>query len=227
MSSPLYPGVQVLFFHSRLPVSNRLEKQLNEVLFSAFGCSRRNWVSFKFRGANFAIGTKATAEATTGNRFLVSKKHLMLASRRASKVLGGSFKEATPEKDGLFHWNFEPIFGLKAFEIVMHIIHGQTRHVPEKVNIDLLAQIAAIVDDLECQNSIWFFAKRWLSQIESPNFQGMSKDLMRWILISFVFEESDIFKQTTNGAIRYSTSKLPTFDLPIRSKIIGRFRDPY
>lgn len=151
----------------------------------------------------------------------------MLASRRAGKVLGGSFKEATPEKDGFLHWNFEPIFGSKAFEIVMNIIHGQTRHVPEIVSVDLLAQIAAIVDDLECQDSIWFFAKRWLSQIESPHFQEMSKDLMRWILISFVFEESEIFNQITNGAIRYSTDKMPTFGLPIGSRILGTFRDPY
>ncbi|UKZ68418.1 uncharacterized protein TrAtP1_009454 [Trichoderma atroviride] len=155
-----------------------------------------------------------------GKQFLVSKKHLILASRRAGKVLEGSFKEATAEKDGLFHWDFEPIFDSMAFEIVMYIIHGHTRHVPEKVNVKLLAQIAAIVDDLECQNSIWFFAKRWLGQMECPHFHEMSKDLMRWILISFVFEESEIFKQVTNDAIRYSTDKTPTFGLPIRPRIL-------
>lgn len=166
-------------------------------------------------------------EGALETRFLVSKKHLMLASRRASKVLGGSFKEAIPEEDGLFHWNFEPIFDSRAFEIVMQTIHGQTRHVPETVNVDLLAQIAAIVDDLECQNSVWFFAKRWLSQTQSPDPQEMSEDLVRWILISSVFGESEIFKKMTNRAIRYSTYIMPTFDHPIQSKILGTFRDFY
>ncbi|EHK48748.1 hypothetical protein TRIATDRAFT_214995, partial [Trichoderma atroviride IMI 206040] len=155
-----------------------------------------------------------------GKQFLVSKKHLMLSSRRAGKVLEGSFKESTREKDGLFHWNFEPMFDSMAFEIVMHIIHGHTRQIPEKASVDLLAQIAAIVDDLECQDSIWFFAKRWLSQMKCPDFHETSEDLMRWILISFVFEESEIFKQITNDAIRYSTDKTPTFGLPIRPRIL-------
>lgn len=168
---------------------------------------------------------EATAEAPIGKQFLASKKHLMLASRRASKVLGGSFKEATPEEDGLLHWNFEPIFDSKAFEIVMQIIHGQTRHIPKKVDVDLLAQIAAIVDDLECQDSVWFFAKRWLDQMTGPVMQRLSEDIMRWILVSFVFEDAGIFKAATNIAIRYSTHIMPTLDLPIRSKILGKFRN--
>lgn len=158
-----------------------------------------------------------------GKQFLVSKKHLMLASRRASKVLGGSFKEATPKEDGLFHWNFEPIFDTTAFEIVMHIIHGQTRHVPEKVNVELLAQIAAIVDDLECLDSIWFFAKGWLSHIKSAYAFGISDNLAKWILISFVFEDSIVFKDVTHTAIRNSTGTMPTMGLPIRPKILGKF----
>ncbi|PON23706.1 hypothetical protein TGAM01_v207353 [Trichoderma gamsii] len=163
---------------------------------------------------------EATAKATTGKRFLVSRKHLMLASRRASKVLGGSFKEAVPEEDGLFHWNFEPIFDSKAFEIVMQIIHGQTRHVPEKVNVELLAQIAALVDDLECLDSIWFFAKRWLSHIKNAYAFGPFGDLPKWILISFVFEESEIFKNVTHTIISRSAGAMPTSGLPIRFKIL-------
>jgi hypothetical protein len=146
----------------------------------------------------------------------------MLASRRASRVLGGSFKEAIPKEDGLFHWNFEPMFDPKAFEIVTQIIHGQTRNVPEKLDVKSFAQIAAIVDDLECQDSIWFFAKRWLSQIQNTYRNEMSEDLARWILISFVFEEAETFKKVTHIAMRYSAHEMPAFGLPIRPKILGK-----
>lgn len=166
-------------------------------------------------------------EAAPEKRYLVSKKHLMLASCRASKVLGGSFKEATPEEDGRFHWNIEPIFDPRAFQIVMQIIHGQTRDVPVTVDVGLLAQITTIVDDLECQNSVWFFAKGWLSQIRGKVPYGMCEDLMRWILISFVFEESALFKTVTGTALRYSTNIMHTFQLPIRSKILGKLLDLY
>lgn len=167
-------------------------------------------------------------EVVREKRYLVSKKHLMLASCRATKVLGGSFKEAIPEEDGRFHWNFEPIFDQKAFQIVMQIIHGQTRDVPVTVDVGLLAQITAIVDDLECHNSVWFFAKKWLDHLKQAQFlYGMSEDLMRWVLISFVFEESEIFKSVTSIAIRYGIHIIPTFGLPIRSKILGKFPDVY
>ncbi|KAL7919874.1 hypothetical protein ACQKWADRAFT_183306 [Trichoderma austrokoningii] len=65
-----------------------------------------------------------------------------------------------------------------------------------------------------------FFAECWLSQIQSPNPQGMSEDLVRWMLISFVFQESEIFRTITKSAMRYSTDTMPTLGLPIRSKIL-------
>ncbi|KAL6695680.1 hypothetical protein J3F84DRAFT_374986 [Trichoderma pleuroticola] len=160
------------------------------------------------------------SESQSENQFLVSKKHLMLASPRAGKVLEGSFKEATPGEDGLFRWEFEPIFDPKAFEIVMKIIHGQTRYIPRKIDLALLSQITAIVDDLECHHAIWFFAKGWLNQVESLIPSKICEDLMRWMLVSFVFEEPEIFKKATTTAILYSTDVIPTFNLPIRPKVL-------
>jgi hypothetical protein len=43
-------------------------------------------------------------------RFLCSKKHLTLASRRAMKIFSSNFREASKEDDGLYHWIFEAIF---------------------------------------------------------------------------------------------------------------------
>ncbi|KAF3074411.1 hypothetical protein CFAM422_003437, partial [Trichoderma lentiforme] len=157
-------------------------------------------------------------------QFLVSKKHLVLASSRASKVLEGPFKEATPGDDGLFHWKFEPIFDIKAFEIVMKIIHGQTRGISRKISLSLLAQIAVIVDDLECHNAVWFFAKGWISQIKDPIPCEICEDLMRWILISFVFEQPKLFTEATATVIRYGADATPTFNLPIRPKVLEDIR---
>ncbi|QYS99772.1 hypothetical protein H0G86_006890 [Trichoderma simmonsii] len=154
------------------------------------------------------------------HQFLVSKKHLMLASPRASKVFEGSFTEATPREDGLFRWKFEPIFDPKAFETVMKIIHGQTRDVPTKIDLTLLAQITAIVDDLECHNTLWFFAKLWLNQIKDRIPSEFCEDLMRWILISFVFEEPELFKKATTTAIEHGIDDIPTFNLPIRPRVL-------
>lgn len=56
----------------------------------------------------------------------------MSASRRAGKVLGGSFAEAFRTGDGFFHWETESIFNPKAFEIVMKIIHAKQANSPSK-----------------------------------------------------------------------------------------------
>lgn len=66
------------------------------------------------------------------------------------------------ETDGLHHWKFEAMFDPEAFEIVMKIIHGKTRDIPRTVKLELLAGISAVVDDLECHDALWFFAKGWL-----------------------------------------------------------------
>lgn len=150
----------------------------------------------------------------------------MLASRRASKVLGGPFKEAIPEQDGRFHWRIEPIFNAWAFEIVMRIIHGQTRDVSRCMTVKELAYIAVIVDDLECHNVVWFFAKSWVEQVKREVPTYICEDLVRWILISFVFDEPEIFRSATRTAIRYSEDVMPTFDLPIRPEILGRLQSP-
>jgi hypothetical protein len=144
----------------------------------------------------------------------------MLASRRA---LGEAFKEATTEEDGRFHWSIESNFDPEAFGIVMKIIHGQTRDLPVKINISLLAQITDVVDDMECQDAVWFFAKRWLDQVKDEIPYVICEDLMRWILISFVFEETEIFRLTTRIAIQNSLDAMPTFNLPIRPKILGKW----
>ncbi|KAH7231319.1 uncharacterized protein BKA55DRAFT_680264 [Fusarium redolens] len=82
------------------------------------------------------------------NTFQCSKKHLTFASRRAAKLFSTNFKEASREADGLYHWNFGGIFDAEAFELVLKIIHGKTRGIPQDVELDLLAGIASIVDDL-------------------------------------------------------------------------------
>ena len=154
--------------------------------------------------------------------FLVSRKHLALASRRAQKMFAGGFKEAIPEEtDGLHHWKFEPIFNSEAFGIVMKIIHGKTRDIPQTVTTEVLAGISAVVDDLECHDALWFFAKGWLNQLKNNIPTSVCQELARWIFISFVFEEPGLFESSTRTAIKWGTHYVPTDGLPLRPKILG------
>ncbi|KAF5567960.1 hypothetical protein FPHYL_3023 [Fusarium phyllophilum] len=156
--------------------------------------------------------------------FLCSQKHLTLASRRASKLFSSSFKEASKQDDGLYHWNFGDVFDVQAFEVVLKIIHGKTRRIPQSAELDLLSKIASIVDDLECYDALSFCAERWLL-IYNGFFtlpKRMDKTLAQLILVSFVFVDKDIFRKCIQRAARYTCEGMPTFDLPIRADIPRR-----
>ncbi|CZR49573.1 uncharacterized protein FPRO_15932 [Fusarium proliferatum ET1] len=157
--------------------------------------------------------------------FLCSQKHLTLASRRASKLFSSAFKEASKQDDGLYHWNFGDVFNVQAFEVVLKIIHGKTRGVPQTPELDLLSNIASIVDDLECYDALSFCTERWLESYIGFFFkqpEKMDKSLAQLILVSFVFEYKYLFRDCIRKATRYTCEGMPTFDLPIRADIPRR-----
>ncbi|KAF9768000.1 hypothetical protein IL306_014756 [Fusarium sp. DS 682] len=171
-----------------------------------------------------ASSESETPDTPHEKHFLCSKKHLTLASRRAAKLFSSQFKEASQEEDGLHHWKFEAIFDDEAFELVLKIIHGKTRGTPRAVNLDLLAAIATIVDDLECHEAISFFSEGWLLGYPdtSTHCPIRGKALSQLILTSLVFENAALFESYTKTAIRHSDNVIPTFNLPIREDIISR-----
>ncbi|KAL7954110.1 hypothetical protein V8C34DRAFT_295170 [Trichoderma compactum] len=148
--------------------------------------------------------------------FKVSMRHLVLASPRAKAVLQGPFKESTPhESDGLLHWELAPIFDPTAFETVMRIVHAQNKKLPEAVTLEQLANIAAIVDDLQCQESVDFFASLWAKKLAVKPPEEINIDLARCILISTVFGLKGLYESSTLQAILSSTGVMPVFGLPI------------
>ncbi|QKD57004.2 uncharacterized protein FOBCDRAFT_139514 [Fusarium oxysporum Fo47] len=159
--------------------------------------------------------------------FLCSQKHLTLASRRASKLFSSAFKEASKQDDGLYHWNFGDVFDVQAFEVVLKIIHGKTRGVPQYAGLDLLSKVASIVDDLECYDALSFCTERWLSSYSTLYTlpERMDKTLAQLILVSFVFANKHIFRKCIQRAARYTCEGMPTFDLPIRADIPRRIEE--
>ncbi|KAK7430496.1 hypothetical protein QQZ08_003015 [Neonectria magnoliae] len=153
--------------------------------------------------------------------FKVSMKHLASASRRAKAMFTGNYVESRKQADGLRRWKFEPLFDPAAFKIVMDAIHGHTHKLPKAVSMNRLAAIAVIVDDLDCQNALFFFADIWIPVLSrGSNPTTPCDDLARWILISFVFNRPDFFQHATRVAILEAKGPFSPAGLPIRPKII-------
>lgn len=154
-------------------------------------------------------------------RLKVCQKHLITSSRRAAKMYRMNCKESTPDECGLLHWNFEPIFNPSAFQMVMSIVHAQTQEIPKEVDLDTVADVAAITDDLQCHDAVKFFVDAWMDRLRTspPNQVGL--DLCKWILIASVFDQPELFRSTTRLAILQCTDPLSPGLIPVDPAILG------
>ncbi|KAF4447790.1 hypothetical protein F53441_8715 [Fusarium austroafricanum] len=180
-----------------------------------------------FTTLQFSSKTNLSGEVTE-QHFLCSKKHLTFASHRAAKFFSNDFREVTKEADGLYHWKLKGIFKLEALKLVIKIIHGKTSEVPQDVELDLLADIASIVDNLVCHDALSFYSQNWLLKNRkkySSLLRCGDMVLAQLILVAYVFEDAALFENSTSIAIRYRNGILSTFLIPIRVDILEQIED--
>lgn len=157
-------------------------------------------------------------------RYLVSSRHLMLASPWFRRLLArDDFIEASRDpSDGRYHvpasdWDEE------AFLILLNIFHIRTRGVPATVDLEMLAKIAVLVDYYELENAevMERDIKGWITNVRRsvPIPSSYCRDLMLWICISRVFHMDEEFEKATALAIRATEGWMQTLDLPIHEEI--------
>lgn len=151
-------------------------------------------------------------------RFRLSSKHIILASPYFKTMLGGPWREADELELEADDWDTEALL------IIMRVIHGQNQHVPRLIKLELLAKIAVLVDYYECRDAIDLAAEIWIKQLTPP--EEPSKDLVFWLLISWVFRREEIFRAITTIALRQSQGPLQAFNLPIPESILSKYREP-
>jgi hypothetical protein len=159
-----------------------------------------------------------------GVHYHVSSRHLMLVSPMFKRALtkDGFAESERHESDGMFHieaadWDAE------AFLIVLRIIHLRNKHVPRMVTLEMLAKIAVVVDYYDCKEAVELFAEQWIGQLKRiaiPKFY--CRDLVLWIWVAWVFDQTEQFQQATAVAINQSTEHVRTMELPIPARVSGK-----
>ena len=108
----------------------------------------------------------------------VSSKHLMIASPRFKKMLSGDWVEAkTIHPDGYRHVELEG-FDPEGTKMVLNILYGKTRRIPRTVDLELLAKIAVVVDDLECYEEVEVFSDMWIAKSRASVPMEYDRDLI-------------------------------------------------
>ncbi|KAI1467647.1 uncharacterized protein F4812DRAFT_404014 [Daldinia caldariorum] len=167
-------------------------------------------------------------DSTHKVQFLVSSKHLRLASKFFNALFRNSWKETTSKSpDGL--WCVDACdWDEVAMTRLMAVIHHQNRKLDERISVEELAKFAVVVDYYKCHEAVLPWSEKWINNLWDPtkwdyldrgidffSFFDYEDKLTLWILISQVFEKKDMFRAITRVAMILCRGELPTLGLPI------------
>ncbi|KAI1655229.1 hypothetical protein F4813DRAFT_398564 [Daldinia decipiens] len=154
-------------------------------------------------------------EAPFTVQFLLSSKHLILASKYFKSTLCGPWKEGvSPDSDNVRHIEAED-WGVYSMLFLMRVIHGYNSKVPRDLPLETLAKIAVLVDYYQCHEAVMLWSDIWIESLKESIPTTFNRDLILWILVAKVFEKDDLFKKATKVALEDCRGELPTLDLPI------------
>ncbi|KAK4153670.1 hypothetical protein C8A00DRAFT_15107 [Chaetomidium leptoderma] len=168
--------------------------------------------------------TEPTASTTPSDgpvTFLVSSRHLILASPVLKAMLTGGWDEGAAN-NGQRQIRAED-WDAEALEIVMNVLHNHYRSVPKMVTLKLLAKIALIVDYYEVHEALQMMASMWIHALRKSLPNSFGTGVVLWTLVSWVFGDAAVFKRITKVAILRSRKdvEIPQ-ELPIPLAVIDR-----
>ncbi|KAK1450737.1 hypothetical protein CCUS01_02193 [Colletotrichum cuscutae] len=156
-------------------------------------------------------------------KFLVSSRHLALASRYFFAKLSGPWMEASIKHiDGCYHMDASD-WDSDALLILMQVIHGKTRSVPRRIDLEMLAKLAVLVDYYDCHEVIEVYCPVWIESLRDTLPAEYGRDVILWLLISCVFKQDSIFQQMTQVAVSKSDDPIRTMELPIPLTVVGKY----
>lgn len=161
------------------------------------------------------------AELESVSRFLVSSKHLALASPvfKAAIQCGDTqshvSRQESPVKVPLFYDDSDALL------VLLRLIHGQFRQVPREVDLGTLTQITILVDKYELLETTYLLVDEWLSGVTNSIPSEINDNLRRWIFIADIFQEETISRRVKQVAGFRSEGSLKAAGLPIPRQILG------
>ena len=169
--------------------------------------------------------------------FLVSSKHLTLASEYFRTALNGAWSDTTvtdgPRRLEATDWDH------KALLVVLRIIHGRGFRLSRSPDFDIIGEIALIADYYKCVEPIYPLAHRWLAQknygIPRPDEAFGRGDVLAVFITTVFFieggqsklgDESFGFWEATALCLRKARGRIQADDIPLAENVIGKFCVP-
>ena len=151
-----------------------------------------------------------------------SSKHLTLSSPQFERTLQQGFREGNElQSTGCLELPIED-WEAMPFLILMMIIHGRMRAVRREISLKRLSEMAVLVDYYECYEVVEVFSDMWI-HAGQERMSGLSTiiDKERWLFISWVFQRSAIFRESSRSLQCEEKDNLLTQELPIPGHVRG------
>ena len=155
---------------------------------------------------------------------LVSGKHLELASPIFKTMVTGPFAEGHKDSSGIRNITASDWIP-DAFKVILTIIHGYHRDVPRLVSLEMLVQVAMIVDYYQCLESVEVYTDMWLEGLRSDFPTVYGRDCILFLFTSWALSKQDMFRDMTRLALRHSQKLIEVHDFPIPADVLGKSED--
>ena len=151
----------------------------------------------------------------------VSSKHLTFASPIFKNMLDIRFEEgAMLRAQGHLELPL-PEDDPASLLILLKLIHGRYKLTPRKISLEMLNEVAILVDKYQLLHSAEIFLPHWLEDLGSNIPSTLNKDLLKWMSISSAFKKHDILERVIQVALLESEGPLEVDDLPIPERVLS------
>lgn len=147
-------------------------------------------------------------------KFTASSRHLSLASRYLEEKLRRRLSEDEAWEKPEVELDLGTV-DIEAFRTILAIIHGRTRRVPRRINLDQLVELGVLVNRFKCLETVDTFGQIWIEGLKHHISTSFSPQTIKWIFVSWAFQHEEIFATVTRTAEIKGRSDMDTLGLPI------------
>ncbi|KAH7123311.1 hypothetical protein B0J13DRAFT_628462 [Dactylonectria estremocensis] len=152
-------------------------------------------------------------------RIRVSSTQLMFALPVFEKMTSGSWQESASPGFWLREIKVSD-YDPDVFVLVLDVIHGHLRNVPEKIGIYLFTKATIVVNYYECHEAFTVMSGRWYDSLDPASINKYDKDAMLCMLISWVFRRQDDLKVMTNLNLNHGKVSVVVPSLPLPDEVL-------
>ncbi|GIJ90937.1 hypothetical protein Asppvi_009902 [Aspergillus pseudoviridinutans] len=164
-------------------------------------------------------GSVERASSSVAGKKVQKSKQRVSTSPVFKNMLHGPWKEAQGLRlgDSEIEMDWQNV---DAMLLLMNAIHGNWPDIPLDVSLEMLVEMATLVDYYNCRKAIHHALEVWIRNLLGGLANASSDDTVRWIWISWVLRPTDVFRDATYRAVTQSKGPISTIGLPIPQPII-------